>query len=138
VVPIEGAFFPVDTQEVNISGSVEVNFKVTPFLAISASATAGSGEITVKYTITRNRVGDKIINCRSLVAAYPAVSGTIFDKAVTHGLSTMDDQTILATTFADTISGLEGGKTYYVRVAAATNNALHKYNYSPVMKINLP
>ncbi|GAA4310441.1 DUF3823 domain-containing protein [Compostibacter hankyongensis] len=138
VVPIEGAFFPADTQEVAIKGMVEVQFKVTPFLTITASAAAEEGQIVTKYRISRDSVGDKITVCKSLVSTHPTISNSIFDKAVTHDLTGTDDNEILATEFTDTLPGLEGGKTYYVRIAAATNNALNKYNYSRIIKITLP
>lgn len=138
VIPIEGAFFPADTQQVTISGSTEVNFKVTPFLSISADATASSNTIITKYTISRSRAGNKITVCKSLVATYPAISNSVFDKAITHNLSAMDDLSILSTQFSDTIRDVQSGGTYYVRITAATNNALNKYNYSKVMKVEVP
>ncbi|HEX7755117.1 MAG TPA: DUF3823 domain-containing protein [Niabella sp.] len=137
VVPIEGAFLPPDTQQVKISGSTEVNFKVTPFLSINASAKAGSKTIITEYTISRSTIADKIIVCKSLMATYPTLSNTVFDKAITHNLSAIDDNSVLSTHFKDTIPDVQSG-TYYVRITAATNNALNKYNYSTVMKVEVP
>ncbi len=138
VIPIEGAFFPADTQEVTISGSTEINFKVTPFLSITATATVASNKIVTKYTISRNRVGDKITVCKSLMATYPTLSNSVFDKAITHNLSAIDDNSILSTEFSDTIRDVQSKETYYVRITAATDNALNKYNYSTVMKVDVP
>ena len=138
VIPIEGAFFPVDTQQVVISGSTELNFKVIPFLSITASATADANTIVTKFTISRSRAGGKIKVCKSLIAPYPTLSNSVFDKAITRDLSGVDDETILSTEFRDTIPDVQPGKTYYVRVTAATENTLNKYNYSTVMKVETP
>lgn len=138
VVPIEGPFFPADTLEVNINGTTEVNLTVTPFLTISASVLALANSAVVKYQVARPRVGDKIIEAKSLSSAYPSVSNVINELAVKHDLSGVSDESILSTEYTDTLTGLNAGQTYYIRVAARTNNANNKYNYSPVMEVKIP
>lgn len=138
VIPIEGAFFPVDTQEVSIAGLKQIDFKVTPFLTVTASATAHASSIVTQYKISRTRIEGKISTCKSLVSVHPAISNTVFDKAITHDLSEIDDDTILDTTFRDSVPDLKSGQTYYVRIAVYANNPLNKYNYSPVIKIAVP
>ena len=66
------------------------------------------------------------------------VSSTVFNAQVTTNLSAIPDEDILDTEFTDTITGLESGKTYYVRVAAKTNNSNNKYNYSEIIQITVP
>lgn len=140
VVPVEGAFFPADTTEVDITGEVEVTFKVTPYLTIDATATAGSkqGSVVVAYKISREKVADKIINCKALASAYPQVSNTINEYNISHDLSAQTDDAILQTNFSDTITGLNPGDTYYFRAAASTNNAYNKYNYSKIIELKIP
>lgn len=140
VVPVEGAFFPADTTEVDIQGSVEVNFKVTPYLTIAATATpaADKGTVKVDYKISREKVADKIISCKVLASAYPHVSNIINEFSVSHDLSGESDESILATGFTDNLTGLTSGETYYFRVAASTNNPYNKYNYSPVIALKIP
>lgn len=143
VRPIDGAFFPVDVKEVNIQGMTEVNFTVVPYLAITATASAASGTVTIKYKLSRSQAAGKITESRVMASSIPTVNVTIYDvinnahKSVTRSLNSEPDDTILATEYTDTITGLVSGKTYYVRVAARTAT-LAKYNYSPVIKINVP
>ncbi|MDP9080772.1 MAG: DUF3823 domain-containing protein [Bacteroidota bacterium] len=138
VVPIEGAFFPADTAEVNIKGLTNVDFKVVPFLTVTATAAPASGSVVVNYTISRSQVGGKIGQSRTLVSAYPTVSNTINEFSSSHDLSGTDDAAVLAAQYTDTISGLKSGSTYYVRVGAIAANANNKYNYSPVIKVTIP
>jgi hypothetical protein len=138
VVPVEGAFFPSDTVEVNVNGLTEVNFKVTPFLTVNASVTSSTAGITTVYTISRDKVGDKIIQCESLVSSYPSVSNTINEFKVTHDISGDTDEEILSKQYTDVIGGLTSGNTYYVRVGALTNNSNNKYNYSQVVQVKIP
>lgn len=138
VIPIEGAFFPADTTEVTINGMVTVNFKVTPFLTITATATPSTGSVTTTYTISRTQVGGKIMACKTLVSSVPSVSIAINEFNVTHDLSGSTDQSILGSQYTDNITGLTSGKTYYVRVAAIATNDNNKYNYSEVFTVKIP
>jgi hypothetical protein len=138
VIPTDGAFFPVDTQTVTVNGLAEVNFTVTPFLAIDATITTESKSVKAVYKLKRTKVGAKISDAKILVSGVPTVSNRVFDagKSVTRTLTGVDDVTILATQYTDVLGGLESGKIYYVRVAARTSGA--QYNYSPVVKLVIP
>ncbi len=138
VIPVEGAFFPADTAEVTINGLVTINFKVTPFLTVKASVAVAAGSVTTTYTISRDKVGDKIMNCSTFVSAYPSVCSSIYENNTTNDVSGTADESILSKQFTDVVSGLKSGSTYYVRVGARTNNTYNKYNYSEIMKVVIP
>ena len=140
VLPAEGAFFAVDTAIVQVGSRTEQNFDVIPFLSVSnVSVTASAGTITSTYKITRQKVGDKISERKTLVSRVPGVNNVTheFSFQRTNLASTSDDE-ILATQFTDVVTGLTSGKTYYVRIAVRTNNALKKYNYSKVYPVTIP
>jgi hypothetical protein len=140
VFPIEGAFFPVTdsaTVVVEDNGRTEVNFTVTPYLNVTASAVADGNDIVITYNISRTQTGDKIAVRRALCSYVPTVSNTVYYKDVTTSLTGISDEVILETTYTDTIQDFPSG-TYYVRAAARTNNANSRFNYSPVMKIEIP
>jgi len=59
-------------------------------------------------------------------------------EATTHDLSGIADDNIISTAFTDTITSLEPGKPYYVRVTARTDNSNNKFNYSDIIQINVP
>ena len=140
VLPTEGAFFPVDTAIVQVGANTEKNFNVMPFLAVTnVTVTPAAGQITAVYNIARNRVGDKIVERKTLVSKVPTVNNVVFDyRFQVTNLSGTPDATILATTFTDVVTGLTSGKTYYVRIAVRTNNTLKKYNYSKVFTVTVP
>jgi len=138
IIPIEGAFFPADTTEVTINGMVTVNFKITPFITLTATAIASIQSVITTYTISRTQVGGKIMACKTLVSSVPSVSTAINEFNVTHDLSGITDQSILSSQYSDTVTGLTSGKTYYVRVAAIAANPNNKYNYSEVFIIKIP
>jgi len=137
VIPIEGAFFPVDTATVKLSGVVSQNFNVTPYLTVTATSSVSSGNLNVSYTISRSKIGDKIIDSRVFVSTNPNVGNNIFTSSLSpfRDLSSIDDSVILTTTFNETISGLVAGKTYYVRVGARTNNPSKRYNFTEIKAV---
>ena len=138
VIPTEGAFFPVDTAVVNVGEGTEINFIVTPFLAVTnVSVQAGSGKITSSYNIERSQMGDKIIARKTLVSKVPTTNNVVFDFKSETDLSGIADTDILAAQYTDEITNLDPGQ-YYVRVAVLTDNALNKFNYSKVFPITVP
>jgi hypothetical protein len=139
VVPTQGAFFPVDTLKIQVGASTETNFEVMPFLALTnVSVTPSSGKITANYKIARSQVGDKIAERQTLVSTIPTVNNIVFDFRTVTGLSGLPDADILSSSYKDEITGLISGKTYYVRIATRTDNALRKYNYSKVFQVTIP
>ncbi|MGK6350098.1 DUF3823 domain-containing protein [Parapedobacter sp. DT-150] len=137
VVPVEGAFFPIDTATVQVGGRTEVNFTVTPFLAVTdASIQAADGKITAVYRIARAVAAEKIVERKTLVSKIPTVNNAIFDFRSETNLADLPDEEILATSFTDEVAVPAG--EYYVRVAVRTDNALRRYNYSETVMINVP
>src|SRR5690606_38377713 len=137
VVPTEGAFFPVDTAIVQVGTRTEVNFTVTPFLAVTdASIQADGGKITATYQIARTTAAEKIVERKTLVSKIPTVNNAIFDFKRETNLSGIPDEDILTASFTDEVAVPAG--TYYVRVAVRTDNALRRYNYSEIVEINVP
>jgi hypothetical protein len=139
-VKVEGAFFPVEPVAVTLGTRTEVNFTVTPFLALTnVEIIAGSGEIISNYKIERSKAGDKIVERKTLVSDIPTVNNSVFIVKAETSLSDISDEDILATQkFTDVVSGLESGKKYYVRVAAKTVNSLNRYNYSNIFEVEVP
>lgn len=140
VIATEGAFFPVDTITVNVGSRTECNFDVIPFLSVTnVSVTPSIGKITSTYKIARSKVGDKIVERKTLVSRVPGVNNVTYDfRFQQTNLSGTADDIILATQYTDEVTGLTSGNTYYVRIAVRTNNALKKYNYSKVFQVLIP
>lgn len=140
ISPVEGAFFDVEPQRVEIKGEVNVEFKVIPYLTVTASAIkrVDAGTLDVTYTISRSKVGAKIIDARVFVSKNPNVGSNIIDNDLSpmRNFKEVADVEVLNMTFKETIKGLESGKKYYVRVGARTDNASKRYNFSKVTEVN--
>lgn len=138
IVPVEGAFFLVDTAVVQVGQETEVNFEVIPFLAITeVSVTTENNKITSNYSIARSKKGDKIIDRITLVSEIPTVNNITYDFQTENSLSEIPDENILDQSFTDVFEGLTSGKTYYVRVGARTDNDYRRYNYSKIFEITV-
>lgn len=138
VIPTEGAFFStLDTVVVQVGNATEVNFTVTPFLAITdVTIQASAGKINSSYTIARNQIGDKIVELKTLVSKVPTVDNLIYNFKKENDVTNIVDADIVGSRFSDEVSELTAGD-YYVRIAARTNNTLRKYNYSKIVKVTV-
>ena len=118
----------------------ELNFNVMPFLAVTnVTVTPSAGQIKAAYNIARGRIGDKIVERKTLVSKIPTVNNVVFDYNFEDtDLAGTPDDTLLATNFNDVVDGLTSGNTYYVRIAVRTDNPLQKYNYSKVFIVTIP
>lgn len=139
ISPVEGAFFPIEPQKVEVKGSVSVDFKVMPYLSVTASEIKriDAETLVVTYTIARSKVGDKILDSRVFVSTNPNVGSNILsnDLSPLKDLKEVADTEILKTTYQETIKGLQSGKTYYVRVGARTDNASKRYNFTKITEV---
>ncbi len=139
IVPVEGAFFPVDTASVQVGSETTINFEVIPFLAVTdVSITSNNNEIIASYNITRSKEGDKIIERKTLISEIPTVDNVTYDFKMETNLSEIADENILNQSFSDVISGLTSGKVYYVRIGVRTDNSFRKYNYSNIFTVTVP
>lgn len=140
IIPIDGAFFPVDTVDTEISGVTTVNFEITPFLTIEASIAPNGSNLKATYTIKKAPGAGKIKSARLLVNKWnPNVGMNYSDKNVVRDLSGIPDATIEQSEYTEEIAGyLESGVTYYARVAVLATNALGRYNFSEIKQIVVP
>lgn len=140
ITPVEGAFFPVEAQILEIKGTVEIEFKVIPYLSVSVADIKRINDETIEitYTIARKQIGDKILDSRVFISTNPNVGTNILDNDLIplKDLKDIPDEEILQTTFKETIKGFVKGKTYYVRVGARTDNANKRYNFTKVIKVD--
>lgn len=139
VQPVEGAFFPVDPVSVKIDKSKTIDFTVTPYLSIHPKRVEIVGDaIEVEWTISRSKVGDKILDTRVFVVHdNPNVGTNYFTTALSPmvDLSGISDEEALSTTYKQTITGLTKGKTYYVKIGARTDNSSKRYNFTETVKL---
>lgn len=155
VAPIDGPFFPVAEEEVNLNGVTDYNFKVTPFLKIKLLEVIPeeTGKVTVKFSLKRStlpegmEIGKKTISEAWLLCnAMPVVSyyngGYDKDLSVKKTLSRTSDETIESQEQAITLTKLESGNKYYLRLAALSscsyNSTLKRYNYSEIVEFVAP
>ena len=137
VTPIEGPFFDVEAKTVEVKGVTEVNFEVMPYLHVTASIQRNGETLNVTYNIERQRVGEKIIDARVFVSTNPNVGSNILDNDLSpmRDFSSTPDEEVLGATYQETITGLEVGRTYYVRVGARTDAGDKRYNFTKTVEL---
>lgn len=134
----DGAFAKLDTIETEIAGTKTLEIKVSPYLRLTIQATASGDGISLSTQVSRSASAAKIKTITFLAGSTPYVDKSTFVKKTDKDVSGMDDSEIVSQAFTETLSGLARGNTYYVRVGALAENAANDYNYSTIVKIDLP
>ncbi len=131
----EGPFETVEPIEMEVSGSKQMNFEVTPFLRISAEATSNeTGKVTVKTSV--DNVLDKTIQAVEFYyCKTPYVDKNTFTAKESVELGTETELDIA--TYSHTFENLKSGKTFYFRVGALAVNPGGFYNYSKVIEVTV-
>lgn len=155
VSPMDGPFFPVAEENVNLKGVTEHSFKVTPFLKIKlVEVVPGeAGKVTVTFALKRSTLPEGItIEKKTISEAWllcntmPVVSyyngGYQGDLSVKKELNSSSDETIESKNQEITLDKLQRGQKYYLRVAALSscsyNSTLKRYNYSEIVEFVAP
>ena len=131
-----GPFFTPDTISATVPSSAPLIFKVIPYLRVSQSVigtTANS--ITVKYKITRSKVGDKIARRACIIGTNKYLNINVFKERKLINTEGSDDQDILSGEYTETFTGLEPNTTYYIRSGSRTINNGSLYNYTQPLAV---
>ncbi len=136
-VRVEGPVFPIDEVVIDLTGNqqVEHNFTVTPFLTIAPptlNGTPTATEIKVNYSITENNgktAGTREVYCSNIPYPNASTGSGPYYSTVKVTLS--------ANSGVATITGLQAGTRYFIRVGAKANGA-SAFNYSDQLIVTTP
>jgi len=151
MLPYGGAFWPVDTvQDVKFKGSTEQDFTVTPYLIVEGFEVIRTGlKLSLKCRL-KAPIRDglpNLVEVKPFVSMNPFCGASNFiDIPEYNNARKQINQSWLAkygdveTSEVFTIGPLpvKAGYIYYVRVGANVNDANRKYNYSEIVKIEIP
>jgi hypothetical protein len=136
-VRVEGPVFPIDEVAIDLTGNqqVEHNFTVTPFLTIAPptlNGTPTATEIKVNYSITENNgktASTREVYCSNIPYPNASTGSGPYYSTVKVTLS--------ANSGVATITGLQTGTRYFIRVGAKANGA-SAFNYSDQLIVTTP
>lgn len=174
-VRIDGAFIPLvrrnaagdtianETQNVDIAGVTEVEFKVQPFLKLEwvGTPTVSNGKITAQVRVTRgvskadfkakiepmggyNDNMQNVTDVRLFVSQVPFVGYREWDNRysteIGYSGAAFDSQ--LGQTITITTNGvIPAGRTVFIRAAARINYAtenIRRHNYNEAIRVDIP
>lgn len=140
---LEGAFYPVAGEEVDVKGTTSHDFHVVPYVDlqwIGDPALTADKKISVKFKFTRNEAPagltkPAVTDYRLFVSTTQYVGNNNFDpvnSAVTV-VPAEDTEVTLTSTVP-----MKYATTYYIRVGMRVNDAFKKYNYTTIKTIAIP
>lgn len=151
MLPYGGPFWPVDTVKgINLNGSTQQDFTVTPYLRLTDFEVSLNGlKLVLKCRLNAPIRG----GLPNLVEIKPFLSLTTFAGATNFidipeynnqrkqiNKSWLEEVGVAETSGVYTIGPLpvKAGYTYYVRLGANVNDANRKYNYTEIVKVEVP
>jgi len=146
IIPTNGAFWPAtDTTVVDINGGKTVqDFTVTPYLKLAITDYHLSGTtLTISGKIDAPIVDGlpQIIDIRPFVAITQYVgNANISNYSDPYKIDINKNFTdgVKDHIYTMTIRNLKASTTFYVRLGARVNDSFKNYNYSEVIKIDVP
>jgi hypothetical protein len=132
-----GAFFPVDTQTIRISGANKLTINVTSYLIIDIETRTSGGSISATARIRKASSAGKINDIVFLISDSPYVDNNVWVQRDSRTMTSVPDEEIINTGYSCSFSGLDAGQTYYVRVAARAANDANAYNYSKIVAVKV-
>lgn len=146
---VEGAFIDPDIQTITLEpgGTKDLTFNVTPCMTISgvsiSRSTSADGLEGVKATFTLNNNVEISGTTDYLVMVSPNqyTGSNIYDPDLSSAKVefTAEDMgsPITVEAYGNDSAGFIDGRLYYVRVAARTYNGSGRYNFSPIVEVQL-
>lgn len=138
---VEGPFLKVDEIELDITGSKELDIKVTPYLRVTSSATAKSNSVEVSANIVRVVDNLPLKAVEFYYSKTPYVDRNTFAGKKVVDLSTLTEAQLTSATLTNLtkeFTELTKGETYYFRAGALAENSGNYYNYSEVIEVQFP
>jgi len=147
MTPVEGPFYPIIADTVEVNGNTTHNFKVTPYLNVSWVGTPiveADKRITAKFKFTRNASPVAGVAIPNLLDYQLFISTTKFVgnnnadlnmvASAVAATNVMENQELSITTKI----AVKYSTTYYVRVGVRVSDSFKKYNYTDVKTVIVP
>jgi len=146
VTPVEGAFYPVQGETIEINGSTQHDFHVTPYLQVewvNEPTVLAGGQVTATFKFTRNAgpAGEampNLLDYQLFISTTQYVGNNNFDGTVVGGVvSVANDKENMPITITST-APMKYATTYWVRVGVRVNDSYKKYNYTTIKTVTVP
>jgi hypothetical protein len=151
MLPYGGPFWPVDTiKDVSFNGTTEQDITVTPYLQLQGFEVSRDGlkltlHVQLKAPI-RNGLPN-LVEIKPFVSLNQFCGATNFIDIPEYNNTRKQINASWISAFGDVETSpvyhigplaVKAGYTYYVRVGANVNDANRKYNYSNIIKVEVP
>jgi len=153
VFPTQGAFWPpADSILRDIKGNATQNFTVVPYLEVlnfthvlSGDTLYMSFQISAPYKQGLPQIIDAwpFVNNTPFVGSGAMISNYTNSSEGNPSKNTIDinsnwDDSLLTKTYTMMVPGLLPGRTFYARVGVRVNDSYKKFNFSPVIEVDVP
>ncbi|SEW39789.1 Protein of unknown function [Chitinophaga sp. YR573] len=145
VTPVNGAFWPVAGIELDINGLTTHDFQLTPYLRIINFEHSLSGDTLIMRFNLDAPIKDGLpsiidikpfVNVDSYVGSGATISQYTDPNKI--DISSNWSDLIAQTTYEVKVPDLKQGRTFYARVGVRVNDSYKQFNYSEIIKVEVP
>jgi len=139
VRPVRGNFFPIDKQEIQVTGNTQIDFQVQPYIRVKNVSIAKAGDKVIA-TFNLEQTGPNNVRKIGLYAHPEAAVGEPLRKVAVEKV--LNEPTDPNTTFSLEIDlpshpALAPGHPYFFRVGALYDASEAKLNYAKAVRLAL-
>lgn len=140
VQPMRGNFIDVPPQDVNISGKTKLDFSVVPYIRVKeASITKSGTKVVATFKLQQN-----VVNNVRKIGLYAHQDSRV-GEPMRFVAAEMDINAVIDPNHVYTLeidlpansSQLKPGKPYYFRIGAVIDIGDAKFNYAPVVELDI-
>lgn len=146
VTPVEGPFFPVEGNRVEVKGNTVHDFLVTPYLEVEwvkDPEVLPDKKVTATFRFKRNtgpagEVMPDLLDYQLFISTTQYVGNNNFDGTIVAApVAVTNDQEQMELSITST-APMRYATTYWVRIGVRVNDSFKKYNYTTVKTITVP
>ena len=143
-ITAEGPFYYNDEITVDVSGSTKQDIEVVPYLNVEATiGEVTSTSIALTFTVKTNNNTQKIARVAGMIGVTQGVDINNYlnessDYLALTNAESVPNETVEATIYSATFTGLQPNTEYYIRAGGrttTTENPSAYYNYTNVIKV---
>lgn len=147
MTPVDGAFYPVIADTLQVGSGTTHNFIVTPYLNVNwvgEPIVAADKKITVKFKFMRNAspvvgvVMPALLDYQLFISTTKFVGNNNFDATAVGAVVTATNAMEGVEQTITTKIGMKYSTTYYVRVGVRVSDSFKKYNYTDIKTVVIP
>jgi hypothetical protein len=147
ITPVEGPFYPVTAEKVEINGTTVHNFTVTPYLTVSwvgDPMVSSDKKVVAKFKFIRNASTvsgvsmPNLLDYQLFISTNKYCGNNNFDATIVGSVVKVSNSTEGQEITITSKTAMKYSTIYYVRIGVRVSDSFKKYNYTDIKAVTVP